>query len=111
MAVGNAFTCFSVGHHYSNWCSRRAHQNAESQDLCSCSQQHAVWSEQHQEVEDGVRHQGALGEPADGLGVHVSAVLSFECRLELPLRVGFPLKHADSRTPSCAECFQTTLFV
>lgn len=68
-------TCFTCpllsGYHHSDRGPRGAHQNAQSSHLCSRQDGHAVWSQQHQEVEDGLWYQRALGEPADGLGVNV----------------------------------------
>lgn len=67
-------SCSSLGYHYFNWCSRRAHQNQKGQDLCSCSQQHAIWSKQHKEMEDGLWYQREMGKSFDGLGINVSTL-------------------------------------
>lgn len=73
--IQNHFNCFlpvcPSGHHQCDRSSRGAHQNAQGPHFCAGQNRHAVRSERHQEVEDGLWYQRALGEPADGLGLNV----------------------------------------
>ena len=64
---------------FAGWCehavrsTRGAHQDKACAHLHPGAQPHAVWYVWHTTVEDGVWQQGAVGEPPDGLDLHVSS--------------------------------------